>query len=130
VTTLVRIAAFAATAILAALSLVYVIRVDPADLTWLLFTLTAGAWASVIVLGHAAASGPGIGALTERTFVGLVIALLGTVACLIVTNTDAGRPWFNVEISSLLFRLSILAVLAIPCVWLVLWLSGKLGEAE
>ena len=100
----------------------------PADLTWLLFGLTGLAWFSFLVLGHAAIQPPRIGALTERTTIALIIALLGTVSCVIVLNTDHGRPWFSTETSSLLFRFAILAVLAVPSAWLILWFSGRLGQ--
>jgi hypothetical protein len=102
--------------------------VNPSDLTWVLFVLTGLSWGSFAVLGHAAVQRPRIGALTERTTIAAIIALLGTVSCLIVTNTDAGRPLFDAATASLLFRLSILGVLSVPTAWLVLWFSGRLGQ--
>lgn len=116
-----------------ALTLVFAIlivaRVEPSDLTPLLFALTILSWVSFAVLGRAALQRPRIGALSERTLIAAIIAMLGTVACLIVANTDAGRPLFDAATSSLLFRLSILAVLAVPAAWLGLWLTGRLGSA-
>jgi len=129
-TTMFRIVAFAVTVTLAAVALVHVVGVHPAGLTPFLFALTAGAWVSVVVLAHFAHAGPRIGALTERAFVGLTIAVLGSVASVLALNTDLGSPWFTADVRSLIFRLSILAVLAVPCVWLVLWLAGRLGEDE
>lgn len=125
-----RIVAFAVTVTLAAVALVYVVGVHPAGLTPFLFVLTAGAWVSTVVLAYFALTGPRIGALTERAFVGLTIAVLGSVASVLALNTDLGYLWFTDVVRSLVFRLSILAVLAVPCVWLVLWLAGRLGEDE
>lgn len=129
-TTLARIAAFAITVTLGVVFLVYVVQVEPRDLTWLVFVLTAAAWASVAVLGYYAGKNPPIGSLTERAFVSLTIALLGTVACILVLNTDRGHPILDAQQASLLFRLAILAVLSVPSVWLVLWLTGRLGGTD
>lgn len=116
-----------ASALILGLFSLYVIRVEPEDLTWLVFALTVTAWVSAAVLGRAALRPPHIGALTERAVIAVVIALLGTISCIIVLNTDLGRPWFPVAISSALFRLSVLGVLAVPLTWLILWYLGRLG---
>lgn len=119
--------AFGAVFVASVVFLVVVARVEPRDLTALLFALTILAWISFVVLGRAARRPPRIGALTERTIIAAVIAALGTVSCLIVVNTDAGRPLFDANTASLLFRFVILAVLTVPTVWLALWLTGRLG---
>jgi cytochrome c oxidase assembly factor CtaG len=99
-------------------------------LTPVAFILTGCAWLSFLVLGRAALRRPRIGALTERAFIAFVIAALGTVSCLIVMNTDNGHAFFPVEVASLLFRLAIIAVLAVPTLWLALWTTGQLGQAD
>lgn len=101
-----------------------------ASLTPLVFLLTGGAWASFIVLGRAASHRPRIGALTERAFIAFVIAALGTIACVIVLNTDSGRPYFDSDTASFVFRAAMLVVLSIPSAWLLLWLTGRLGQGE
>jgi hypothetical protein len=127
--TFARILAFAITVALGAAMLVYVLRAEPADLTGLVVAMTGGAFASVAVLGYYATRRPPIGALTERAFVGFVIALLGLVACILTYNTDTGRSLFPPEVASMMFRLAVLAVLAVPNVWLVLWLLNRLGAS-
>jgi hypothetical protein len=107
-----------------------VARVPASDLTGMLFALTAVSWVSFAVLGRAAWVKPRIGALTERAFIAVIIAMLGTVSCLIVWNTDHGYLLFPREIASLLFRLSVLAVLTVPAIWLALWLAGRLGQGK
>ena len=101
-----------------------------AALTPLAIALTIAAWCSLVVLTHAALQKPRIGALSERAFIAFIIAVLGTVACTLAINTDAGRPWFGAEAASMLFRLSIIAVLAVPSIWLALWVTGRLGQGD
>lgn len=109
---------------------VIVLNVSARSLTPLALLLTFGAWWSFAVLGRAALQRPRIGALTERAFIAFIIAVLGSVACAIAVNTDSGRPWFDAATASLLFRLAIIAVLAVPTLWLVLWLTGRLGQGD
>lgn len=125
-----RIVAFLFTAAIAGMFVLVIVRPDPAELTPMLFILTGIAWLQTLLLGWAGFGGERIGALDERTFVGFVIAMLGTVSCLIVYNTDHGRSLFPSEVASLLFRLSILAVLSIPAIWVALALWRKLGTAK
>lgn len=126
----IRALAFGLTVAASVLVLMVVLRVEARDLTPLVFALTACAWASFVVLGRAALVPPRIGALTERAFIALIIAALGSVSLVIAANTDGGRPWFDAATASLLFRLSILGVLAVPAAWLALWLTGRLGQGE
>lgn len=115
-------------AVLGSLAVVAVIAgVPAASLTPLLFVLTALAWVSFLALAQAAWIRPRIGALTERAVIALIIALLGSVSSLIVANNDHGHPLFDAATASLLFRMSILAVLFVPAVWLALWIAGRLG---
>jgi hypothetical protein len=97
------------------------------SLTPLLLLLTVAAWLSCLLLGYFAIRAPRIGALSERTFIALAIAALGTVASLIVLNTDGGHPLFDAATASILFRCTMLVVLAIPSIWLVLYVMGRLG---
>lgn len=101
-----------------------------AALTPLLILLTAGAWTSFFVLGRAAFQRPRIGALTERTFIAFVLAVLGTISSLLRYNTDSGFALFPQPIAALLFASTMLVVLAIPTAWLVLWLLGRLGQGD
>lgn len=123
-----RILGFALAFLAAVVLVIFVIGADPAALTPLLYVFTVAAWVQTLVLGRAGFGGPRIGALDERTFVGFVIAMFGTTACLIVYNTDHGRALFGSDAASVLYRLSVLAVLVIPTIWLVLWALGRLGE--
>jgi len=109
---------------------VFAAGVAPTALTPIAFILTGGAWLSFVVLGRAAMRKPRIGALTERAFIAFVIAALGSVSCAIVLNTDSGHAYFPTEVASLLFRLAIIAVLAVPTLWLVLWMTGQLGQSD
>ncbi len=101
-----------------------------ASLTPLLIFLTLGSWTSFLVLGHAAFRRPRIGALTERTFIAFVLAVLGTVSSLLRYNTDSGFALFPQPVAALVFASTMLVVLTIPTVWLVLWLMGRLGQGE
>jgi len=116
----------------AALLLVLVIglRLEASDLTPLIVALTLGAWSSFLVLARAAFTGPQIGALTERTLIAFVLALLGTVSTLLVLNTDTGNTVVDRQTASLVFRILMIAVLAIPTGWLFLWLTGNLGDGS
>jgi hypothetical protein len=127
--TLRSVIAYTATFSILAL-IVFAAGVQPSALTPVAFILTGAAWLSFLVLGRAATRRPRIGALTERAFIALVVASLGTVSCLIVLNTDNGHAFFTTEVASLLFRLAIIAVLAVPALWLVLWLTGRLGQTD
>ena len=101
-----------------------------AALTPILWTLTVAAWASFIVLSWAAFGGSRIGALTERTFIAFIIAVLGTVASVLRHNTDTGFSMFPQPVAALIFAITMLTVLAIPVAWLVMWFTGRLGERE
>jgi hypothetical protein len=104
--------------------------VTAAQLTPLLIMLTAAAWTSFVVLGRAAYRKPRIGALTERTFIAFVLAVLGSISCVLRYNTDSGLSLFPLPVAALLFASTMLVVLAIPTAWLVLWLLGRLGQGE
>lgn len=90
-----------------------------ADLTPLLLFLTVCAWASFALFVWAAFDGPRITSLSERTYIAFVLACLGTVACILRYNTDTGYSLMPQPTASLLFVMTMLAVLTIPTIWLV-----------
>lgn len=98
-----------------------------ATLTPLLWALTILAWCSFVVLGRAAVQRPRIGALTERTVIAFIIAVLGTVSSLLRSNTDSGFALFPAQVAALIFAVTILVVLSVPTAWLVLWFTNRLG---
>jgi len=102
-------------------------------LNWLsvaLIALTITSWASTFLLVRAARQPPRIGALVERAIIAVVLSAFGTVCVVIVFNTDAGWEWFTNDAARALFRLSLFAFLLIPCVWLGLYLTDRLGERQ
>lgn len=113
-----------------AVAVVFLAGIAPRSLTPVAVLLTAAAWVSCALLTRAALRKPRIGALTERAFIALVIAILGTVSCLIALNTDSGRPLFDANTASLVFRLAIIAVLGVPTLWLYLLFTDRLGQGD
>ena len=101
---------------------------NAATLTPIVWVLTGLAWVSFVVFVWAAFAGPRIASLTERTWIALLIALLGTVASLLRYNTDTGFSLFSQATATLLFAITILLVLAVPAAWLVLFVTGRLGR--
>lgn len=99
------------------------------QLTPLLFLLTGLAWTSTLILAYFASRKPRIGALTERTVIAVIISVIGTISCLLVLNTDQGRPYFDRDTASLLFRSAMLLLLLVPTGWLVLFFAGRLGRS-
>jgi len=97
-------------------------------LTPLLWLLTGFAWISFGVLVWAAFEVPRITALSERTLIAFLIALLGTVASLLRYNADTGLSLFPQSTAVLIFVLVILAVLLVPTAWLFLFVLGRLGD--
>lgn len=110
--------------------LIVAARLEPAHLNPLIYLLTGGAWLFVAVVIRPTLRRPRIGALSERTFVGVIIALLGTISSVIVYNTDHDRVLFDQQTAALLFREAIIAVLLIPTIWIVLYLAGRLGSGD
>ncbi len=104
--------------------------VPPAYLTPLLFILTALAWLSVWLFAGPTLARPRIGALTERAWIGVVIAAMGTVFCILVLNSDAAHRFIDVELVQRLSRLTILAVLLVPAIWIFLYITGRLGQGD
>jgi hypothetical protein len=85
---------------------------------------------SFLVLGWNAVKRPRIGALTERTVIAFVLAFLGTVAFVLRFNSDHGYALFEQPVAALIFAVTMLVVLSIPTGWLVLFLLGRLAQAE
>lgn len=108
--------------------LILAANLDPAALNPLVYALTFGAWLCVVLLIGPTLIQPRIPVLSERTFVAFVIALLGSISSVIVYNSEHGRILFDVQTAALLFREAIVAVLLIPSVWVVLFLTGRLGQ--
>lgn len=99
-------------------------------LALLILVLTAFAVASAVVLCRAAFIRPRIGALVERAAVAVVIAVFGLVCCVLVLNTD-GRGWLlSREAASVVFRVSLVVLLALPTVWSALYLTHHLGTPQ
>ena len=105
-------------------------RTEPAVLNPIVYCLTIIAWLSIIILIRPTLTRPRIGALSERTFVAFAIAFLGTVASAIVYNTDHDRTLFDAQTAALLFRLAIVGILLIPAMWIVLYVTDKLGQGS
>ena len=105
-------------------------RLDPAELNPIVYTLTGFSYVCFIALIGPTLIRPRIGALSERTFIGFVISFLGTVSSIIVYNTDHERILFDAQTAALLFREAIIAVLLVPTVWLVLFVTGRLGQGD
>lgn len=94
-----------------------------ADLTPFLLLLTVCAWTSFGLFVWAAFDGPWIASLGERTYIAFILACLGTVASILRYNTDTGYSLMPQSTASLLFVVTMLAVLTIPTIWLVV-ISG------
>lgn len=101
---------------------------NAAALTPTLWFLTAMAWISFVVLGWAAIQRPRITSLTERTVLAFVLAVLGTVASLLRYNTDTGFAIFPQAVATLIFAVTMLAVLAVPLIWLLMFIALLLGN--
>lgn len=92
--------------------------------------MTALAVISAAILLRAALNRPFIGALLERAGIGGIIAAFGVTSTVLILNTETGWTLIDRETASILFRVSLLALLAIPTFWDYLYYSGRLGGAE
>lgn len=93
----------------------------------LIWALVPFAWVSTSVLVYAARQRPRIGALTERSVIALIIAAFLTSIALIVLNTQSGYAFLSPDLARSVFRVTVLLLGAVPFVWVVLWLTGRLG---
>lgn len=96
----------------------------------LVVLMTALAVISAAILVRAALQRPWIGALIERAGIGAIIAAFGVTSALLVLNTETGRQLIDMEAARVLFRVSLLALLAVPTFWDYLYYSGRLGGDE
>lgn len=85
---------------------------------------------SAALLVRAASRRPWIGALVERAGIGAIIAAFGVTSAILVLNTETGRALIDAETARILFRITLLALLAVPTFWDYLYYSGRLGGAE
>lgn len=92
----------------------------------LIGSLALASWLSTILLVRAALVKPRIGALTDRAIIATIISAFGTVSMLLVVNTETGAGFLALDVARATFRLSLLALLLVPVVWLVLFLTDKL----
>lgn len=96
-------------------------------LAWVILVLGSVGWFCSAVLVTAAIRKPRIGALTERAFLGILLALFATVAGIAALNTDANAALFPVELARVLVRVLIIALEVVPVVWVYLYFTGRLG---
>ena len=94
---------------------------------FLLITVPA-AWVSTGILTVLAAMRPRINVLTERAAIGFLIACFLTSSAAIRLNTVADNAFFPVEIARLVFLVSALGIGSVPVAWLVMFVTGHLGE--
>lgn len=92
--------------------------------------LAIASWLSTILLVNAAMQRPRIGALTERAVIAVVLSALGTVAVVLRINGDTGYALFPIDAARIIFGITVLGLLLTPCLWLLLYLSNRLGGEE
>jgi hypothetical protein len=88
--------------------------------------LVVASWLSSGLLVRHALVRPRIGALTDRAIIAVIISIFGTVSVLLTLNTDTGWAFFAVDVARATFRLSVLALLFVPVMWLALYLTDRL----
>jgi hypothetical protein len=96
-------------------------------LALLVYALVPFAWVSAGILFWAARRPPRIGALTERSWIALVIAIFLTSISVIVFNSESGQTLLAVEVARVIFRASVVLLGLVPVSWVVLWASGRLS---
>ena len=99
-------------------------------LALMVYALVPVAWVSAVILGAHARQTPRIAVLTERTIIGIIIAIFLTSIAVIIANTEAEEAFFPLEIARSLFRLSVIGLGIVPAAWLVLFLAGRLDSDE
>lgn len=88
--------------------------------------LVLASWGSTFLLVRAALVKPRIGALTDRAVIATIISIFGTVALILTVNTDTGAVVFALDAARVTFRLSVVALLVVPVLWLLLFLTDRL----
>ena len=92
-----------------------------------LFALIA--WVSAFILLRAAfRADPPVGALTERAVIALVIAVFLTLYAIVASNTNFGLGVFTPDGARRIIRAAVIVLGLVPVAWVVLWLTGHLGE--
>ncbi len=97
-------------------------------LTLFLYITVPAAWVSTGLLMMLAAMKPRINVLTERAVIGFLIACFLTSSAIIRVNTVAGGLFFPVEIARTIFLVSALGIGSVPLAWLVMFVTGHLGD--
>lgn len=92
----------------------------------LLGFLTLASWVSTVLLIKAAIITPRIGALSDRAIIASIISAFGSVSMLLVLNTETGGAFFALDVARAISRLSLLALLLVPVLWLVLFITDRL----
>ncbi len=102
-------------------------------MTWLtiaLAFLALASWLSTILLVRAALVRPHIGALTERAIIGTLLSGFGTVCVILVWNSDSGQVFFAIDLARIVFRICLFGLLLVPPVWILLYLTNRLGHGR
>lgn len=86
--------------------------------------LTIVSWISTGLLLRAAWIKPRIDVLTERAIIAVLISLVGTVGVVLLIRILPPEPGWTI------FRLVLLALLAVPSYWTWLYMSGRLGARD
>ena len=94
----------------------------------LLAVLTVISCMSAFLLVVAASKKPHIGALTERAIIGVFLAFFGVLYTLVAADTEFGRVILSTDEARFVSRAAVVMVLSIPTVWMVLYVSGRLGD--
>lgn len=86
-------------------------------------------WVSAVSLVWAARHAkPRVGALTERAIIAVLISTFLTMYAFVAWNTNAGYPLFDFDAGLRLLRGLVLLLSLVSPLWLVLWLTGRLGD--
>lgn len=91
-----------------------------------IWAATILAWVSAVILIRAA-HGAHIGALTERAIAAVAIAIFGTVYSLVVLDAEVLGVLTAAD-AVMVRRAAVLVLLAVPIWWMVLYLTGRLGD--
>lgn len=97
-------------------------------MTWLtlaLAFLAIASWMSTFLLVRAALIHPRIGALSERAVLQVLLTAFGTLCAVLLWNRDAN--FLPVEVGRALFTGVSIALLCASPLWLLLFISNRLG---
>lgn len=99
-------------------------------LTVVLFALLPFGWLATGMLAVLSLRRPALRVLQERAALAALCSLVATLYFGIAVNTDVGFAWFPLETAIFLVRTLMVTIAAFPLVWLVLYLTGRLGVDE